>query len=317
MQTIRLHEGDTVEQSTVISMGNFDGVHMGHRILLEKLVNRAKQLRVASMVVTFEPHTREVVTGELVPRLSTPQEKQLLLEEIGIDYLVEIDFNSSVVALSKEAFQQEVLVEQLRMVEFVQGEDHRFGSTVQKKSHKKGSEVAQSPSQDTILSTAIKLYGENGVVAGSREIREHLAKGEVEAAVTMLGHPYLILAQRIRGKQIASKNGYPTLNFSTSSLDAKIIPPAGVYAAEVRYGEQKLKGCLYYGDCPTYGDRTAHFEFFSLDLVTTDPEVNEECELWLHVHIRPDRAFSSTQALVTQITKDVDTIKSYFVAGSN
>ena len=313
MQIIRLHTGDIIEQPTVVSMGNFDGVHMGHRILLEKLVNRAQQLRVASMVVTFEPHTREVVLGEKVARLSTSQEKARLLESFGVDFLVEIEFTPEYVSYSKDEFQREVLVKQLGMIEFVQGEDHRFGST----DEKKRLDTSQSGVGDTILSTAIKLYGENGVVAGSREIRAHLAKGEVEEAVTMLGHPYLIIAQRIRGEQIASKNGYPTLNFATSPLDTKIIPPAGVYAAEVRYGEQKLKGCLYYGDCPTYGNRTAHFEFFSLDLVTVDPEVNEECELWLHVHIRPDHAFSSTQALVTQITLDVETIKSYFVAGSN
>lgn len=312
MQILRLHEGDRLELSSVVTMGNFDGVHMGHRILLEKLVCRAQQKHLVSVVVTFEPHTREVVTGEEVPRLSTAREKELLLEEYGVDYLVEISFSPHYMAMGKEQFQQQVLIGQLSMKEFVSGEDHRFGNKKAESAKSTASKV-----ENAILSTAIKLYGENGVVAGSREIRDHLAKGEVEAAVTMLGHPYLIVAKRVRGKQIGSENGYPTLNFKSNPQSSKIIPPAGVYAAEVQYQGQKLKGCLYYGDCPTYGDRDLHFEFYSLDLITVDPDVDEECLLWLHKHVRLDRAFSSTQALVTQITKDVETIKRYFVAGSN
>ena len=313
MHIVRLHEGDSIKTPTVVTMGNFDGIHSGHQVLIEKLIRRAQQRRASSVVVTFEPHTREIVTGEKIARISTAGEKEILLKKYGVDYLVEIAFSPHYMAMGKDTFQQEVLVKQLGMIEFVQGEDHSFGS----KDSKKKNKVAQSGQQKDILSTAIKLYGENGVVSGSREIREHLAKGEVEAAVTMLGHPYLILAHRVRGKQIGSENGFPTLNFMTASSNSKIIPPAGIYAAEVEYQGQKLKGCLYYGDCPTYGNRELHFEFYSLDLVIVDPEVNEECALWLHKHVRPDHAFSSTQALVAQIEDDVETIKRYFVAGSN
>ena len=133
MQIIRLHEGDSIALSTVITMGNFDGVHTGHRVLLEKLVRRAQERRASSVVVTFEPHTRQVVTGEEIPRLSSAREKERLLQEFGIDFLVEIAFSPHYRAMGKEVFQQEVLVKQLGMLEFVQGEDHSCGSKNDKK----------------------------------------------------------------------------------------------------------------------------------------------------------------------------------------
>lgn len=310
MQVITLANDTQLQHPTVMTMGNFDGIHMGHRVLLEKLVSRAQQMRVSSVVVTFEPHTREVVRGDKVPRLSTLEEKVVLLEPFNIDYLVVIPFNKEIAFLGKEEFRENVLKKQLNVTEFIMGEDHRFGRN--RSSEEK--DLSFRDEKNHFSHIKIKLYGENSITAGSTEIRDFLVNGEISEAVNMLGHPYLVLGNRVRGKQIGTKLGYPTLNF-TSPPSQKIVPPAGVYVAEVEFRTVRLKGCLYYGDCPTFGERELHFEFFSLDLVEQEPEVGEVCQIWIHQFIRNEIAFESSDTLVAQIERDVKTIKNFFVKG--
>jgi riboflavin kinase/FMN adenylyltransferase len=308
LQTIYLTDETKLTHPTVATIGNFDGIHLGHKVLVEKLVLRAKQNNVSSAVVTFEPHTREVITNSTVPRLSLPAEKEHLLKEFGVDYLIIIPFTKSLAEKSKDFFTQKILKEQLNIKELVMGEDHSFGS----KTDDSKKSVPFDDEKNDIRAIRIKLYGENSITAGSTQIRELLESGNVEEAMNMLGHPYLILGTRIRGKRLGSKLGYPTLNFS-SPPSQKIVPPAGVYAAEVEYGTQRLHGCLYFGDCPTFGERDVHFEFFSLDLIQEDPVVGIECKLWLHKHIRENVTFVDSDKLVEQITKDVKAIKSHFM----
>ncbi len=308
MQVITLSESTKLVSPTVITMGNFDGVHLGHRILLEKLISRAEQQRISSVVVTFEPHTREIITGEKVGRLTTLDEKIILLGQYEIDYLVVVPFDSDVATLGKDQFRTKVLENQLNAVEFIMGEDHRFG----RNSTKSEKNLSFEDGKNDISRIIIKLYGENSITAGSTEVRNYLSKGKISDAVNMLGHPYLVLGTRVRGKHLGTELGYPTLNF-TSPPSQKMVPLPGVYVAEVEFGSSKLKGCLYYGECPTFGDREIHFEFFSLDLVEKDPFVGESCRIWIHQHIRDEQKFSNSDKLVAQITRDVKTIRNYFV----
>ncbi len=308
MQVITLSESTKLESPSVITMGNFDGVHLGHRILLEKVISRAIQQRILSVVVTFEPHTREIIKGEKVSRLTTLDEKIVLFEQYDLDYLVVIPFSAEVAFLGKEQFRTNVLVNQLNATEFIMGEDHRFG-----RNHEKSEKnLSFDEGKNDISRIIIKLYGENSINAGSTEVRNYLSKGNVSEAVNMLGHPYLVLGTRVRGEHIGTELGFPTLNF-TSPSSQKMVPPPGVYVAEVEFGSSKLKGCLYYGECPTFGDRDVHFEFFSLDLVEKDPFVGESCRIWIHQHIRDEQRFNNSDLLVAQIQRDVKIIRHYFV----
>jgi len=308
MQVLTLTSSTLIDHPTVLTMGNFDGIHLGHRILLEKLVSRAKQLRAHSVVVTFEPHTRQITNDESVPRLSTTEEKIVLLEPFGIDYLVVIPFTKEFASQERHFFRETVLAKQLNVKEFISGEDHRFG----RKDNSEEKSLSFVDEKKHFSSIKIKLYGENSVTAGSTEIRRYLSEGLIFEAVNMLGHPYLVMASRVRGKHLGTELGYPTLNFM-SPPSQKIVPPAGVYVAEVEYGFSRLKGCLYFGDCPTFGDREIHFEFFSLDLVEIDPKVGEMCRIWIHQYIRKEIAFAGREALTAQIEQDVTMIKNYFV----
>ncbi len=308
MQLLTLDESTRIDHPTVLTMGNFDGVHLGHRILLEKLVSRANQLRARSVVVTFEPHTRQVIQNEPVARLSTLEEKQALLESYGIDYLVVIPFTTAFSSLHRDHFRENVLAKQLNVKEFIAGEGHRFG----RKNDSDEKNLSFDDEKKHFSSIKIKLYGENSGTANSTEIRKYLSEGQISDAVNMLGHPYLVLANRVRGKQIGTELGYPTLNFMTPPSQ-KSVPPSGVYVAEVEFNSTRLKGCLYYGDCPTFGDREIHFEFFALDVIESEPEVGEMCRIWIHQFIRREIAFAGKEELTAQIEQDVKMIKNYFV----
>jgi len=304
MQTIYYSEETKISDQTVAALGNFDGVHNGHRVLIEKVVSRAKQLRVKSCIITFEPHTREVVQKSCVIKLTTTAEKLILLEKLGVDICVVIPFDQKILEMPKDEFQSKILQKQLNCAEFISGENQMYGN-LQKNPH---SCCGKNDFPDAVIS----LYGENNVVVSSTEIRKLLLSARIDEAVNLLGHPYLITGTRIRGKQLGTVLGYPTLNFTSPSVMEKIVPPSGVYVAEVEYGKYSLRGCLYYGDCPTFGNRELHIEFFSLDEIASDPAVDGECALWLHRFIRHDKKFDSQKELVEQISADVEIIKRYF-----
>jgi riboflavin kinase/FMN adenylyltransferase len=150
------------------------------------------------------------------------------------------------------------------------------------------------------------------MIASSTAIRGLIDESGIDEAVAMLGHPYLILAQRISGVKTGSSLGFPTLNFKTPSSQ-KVIPPPWIYAAIVEFGGVKLRGALYYGNCPTFTNRDFHFEFHSLDTVVQDPELQTEVALWLYRFIREDHLFSSERLLVEQIKKDILIIQQFFL----
>lgn len=309
MQKIYYEKGLKLSGQTVVALGNFDGVHNGHRVLIEKVISRAKQLRAKSCIVSFEPHTREVIEKSCVIKLTTTAEKMLLFENLGVDICVIIPFDENFAKMPKSEFQREILQKQLNCVEFISGENQHYGN-------KKSANLQKNPhsydGKNDFSDAVISLYGENNTIVSSTEIRKLLLAARVDEAVNLLGHPYLIMGTRIRGKQLGSVLGYPTLNFTSPSVMEKIVPPSGVYVAEVSYGKYSLRGCLYYGDCPTFGNRELHIEFFSLDKIISDPAVGGECALWLHRFIRRDLKFNSQKELVEQINADVEIIKRYF-----
>jgi len=314
MQKIYYEKSTKLSEQTIVALGNFDGVHNGHRVLIEKVVSRAKQLRAKSCIVTFEPHTREIIEKSCVIKLTTTAEKLLLFENLGVDICVIIPFNEYLSKMPKSEFQSEILQKQLNCKEFISGENQKYGnnSGLFANYGKKQENSLNDTGKNYFPDAVISLYGENNIVVSSTEIRKLLLAAHVDEAVNLLGHPYLIMGTRIRGKQLGSVLGYPTLNFTSPSVMEKIVPPSGVYVAQVQYGKYSLNGCLYYGDCPTFGNRELHIEFFSLDEIVSDPMVGGECALWLHRFIRHDEKFNSQQELVLQIKTDVEIIKRYF-----
>lgn len=292
----------------VVSVGNFDGLHNGHQFLIRTVCERARYHGVKAVVVTFEPHTRAFLYPEKTPPLLTNfDEKALLLRQFGVDYLVCLRFDQNLAGLSPSDFVETVLIGQLNAIEWVMGENHTFGK------NRAGAQnfLHNSMSKNHFMMFTVRLHMENEAVASSTAIRTFIGERRIEEAVTMLGHPYLILAERIRGMRKGIELGYPTLNFKCPPSQ-KVIPPAGVYAAEVEFGEFRYCGALYYGNCPTYENRDFHFEFHSLEPLQCDPEIGSKAALWLWRHIRQEMSFASETLLVEHIKQDIDTIKRFF-----
>jgi riboflavin kinase/FMN adenylyltransferase len=294
--------------SCVVTVGNFDGVHKGHAMLMAEIVKRARSRGVASAVVTFEPHTRVILNPDLpTERLTTFDEKVHLIERCGVDYLVCMKFTPELSRESPESFVASVLANQLHSVEWVMGEGHGIG-----KDRSGGKNFLRTVlGKYHIIPFTADLLKNDDAIISSTQVRVQIVKGRLSDAVAMLGHPYLISVERIQGLKVGSQLGFPTLNFSRPTSQ-KVVPPPGVYAAELEYKGCVQTGALYFGDCPTFTGRSVHFEFHAFEHEKPFPDIGENAKLWLGDFIRADRTFSTTGELVAQIENDVKTIQNFF-----
>jgi riboflavin kinase / FMN adenylyltransferase len=309
MNVFRAVDGYRDEKRCVVSVGNFDGVHRGHAGLVDEVVARARSAGLASTIVTFEPHTRAVVEpGRPQPILSTLEEKAILLGQRGVENLVVIDFDDTFRRLSAAEFAGRILKERLGAAQWVMGAGHTFGRD---RAGNKNS-LHTIVSENDISLITVKLLADGEHVVSSTGLRGLITRGELARAVEILGHPYLVAARHVRGKGVGRTLGFPTLNFQRPPSE-KVLPPAGVYAAHLQRESKKLPGALYFGTCPTFDAREAHFEFYLFSAGFEEPTVGDTAELWIHRHVRPDRAFANAAELVAQMDKDVVQIKHFFV----
>lgn len=292
----------------VVSVGNFDGVHIGHQFLIDVVARHAKQRKIKSAILTFEPHTRCVLNPETPLFLLTSfREKAYLIEKMGIDYLVRIPFTVKMSRQTPEQFISSVLVNRMHAVEWVMGKGHGVGRVDE------GSKniLHNVLSKYHIIPFITDLLKQAKTVVSSTVIRIHISSGRIVEAIEMLKHPYVIATTRIEGVKVGSQLGFPTLNFLRPPSQ-KVLPPPGVYAAELEYNGNVHAGALYYGDCPTFRNRTVHFEFHALSNRGAFPDIGDEARLLVHTFLRKDRFFPTSGELAAQIKEDIKTIKIFF-----
>jgi riboflavin kinase/FMN adenylyltransferase len=308
MKILSLHDQVPRDESTVVSVGNFDGIHRGHQLLIDEMIEYARKKGCKTALVTFEPHTRLALYPEL-PHflLTTFDEKAILLKKSGIDYLLKIPFTQEFSQHSPDTFLKEVLINKLNMTDWFMGEGHSIGKD--RSGGKKFLHEAMSKYHINIFTE--NLMSKNDLVISSTQIRKFISEASISEAVEMLGHPYLIKAERASGLKIGTQIGVPTLNFHRP-VQQKVIPPPGVYAAELEFRNVKLTGALYYGDCPTFENREAHLEFHALEFGGQQPDIGESSSIWLHKFIRNDQTFKSVDDLVLQMKIDIETIRTFF-----
>jgi riboflavin kinase/FMN adenylyltransferase len=299
-------------QKAVVTVGNFDGIHRGHARLIARAVGLARDIGATAVAVAFEPHTRSVVYPELSTMLlTTLREKSALMAEMGVERLFLARFDEKFRMMGQDEFIEKVIVGKLRAAAWVMGEGHRVGR--EGGGEKKNLHFACGKYHISTFSEPPELCG--GAMASSTRIRGLVSEGRLREAHEMLGRPYLVMAERARGLRIAGeKLGCPTINFKAPGPE-KVLPPTGVYAAELETGGNRLRGALYFGDCPTYEGREAHFEFHALDFGngnTAEPGAGENARLWLYERIRPGIAFPNEDALKAQIALDINEIKKIF-----
>lgn len=297
-----VHRGiDTVLPLTnaVVTSGTFDGVHRGHQTILARLTEIARSSAGESVVLTYWPHPRTVVSNDSqnLRLLSTLDEKTALLDGVGIDHLVVIPFTRSFSELTSEEFIRQVLIEKVGTKKLVIGYDHRFGRDreggfdyIRAHQAEYGFEVEEIPRQDV-----------EAVGVSSSKIRTALAEGNITTANRFLGRLYSLTGTIVKGQQLGRTIGFPTANMQVDD-PVKLIPANGVYAVEVEYKNQTLGGMLNIGLRPTVGGTVQTIETYIFDF---DTDIyGEHLTLKFREFLRPEQKFPGLPALVAQLKVD-------------
>ena len=295
----RLNKFGVAHPGSVATLGVFDGIHLGHRAILDRLVRLARRRRHDSVVITFDPPPQAVLGPRGQARfLTSLQEKEAIFEKAGIDVLAVIKFSRAVAAMAAGDFVRRILVGQLRASHIICGSDCGFGrgrsgslALLREMGRGCGFGVTEVRplrlAGATISSTAIKLL---------------ISRGEVELAGRMLGRPYRIEGTVAKGQGIGRAIGYPTLNVRPG-YRPKLLPRNGSYAAEARIGRRTHRGLLYVGTRPTVGRGLGpRVEFHALE-GRPDPDA-KNIVLQLYKYIRPEWRFSGLDQLRRAIGSD-------------
>ena len=290
---------------SVITIGTFDGVHVGHRAIIKRLVSSAKEEGLVSVLLTFFPHPRMVLQKDSdIKLINTLAEKKQLLQEIGLDYFVVEPFTYEFSRLTALQYVRDILVGQLKAKKIIIGYDHRFGRNrnadiqdLKKYGVEFGFEVEEISAQQL-----------NEVSVSSTKIRKALAKGAIDTANTYLGYPFSITGTVTKGKALGRTIGYPTANLHVSQT-YKLIPKNGVYVVKALIDNTLTYGITSIGTNPTVGGTAKSIETFFLD--THTDLYDKHLQLYFLEHIREEATFNNLEDLKKAIQKDEAFARNY------
>lgn len=288
------------DPASVITVGSFDGLHCGHRIILEELKHAARQREASATVVTFEPHPQLVVQRNPqtpIQILSTLAEKLELLQECGIDRIVAIPFTQEFSQTSSEKFVREILHATLGMQAIIIGHDHSFGKN-------REGDVATLTSLGKTLNfevTDLPPFACDGTVVSSTRIRQALFAGEIEKANAWLGSTYRFTGKIVRGEGRGRTIGVPTANLEPVHAH-KLIPANGVYAVRVKVQEKFFGGMMNIGMRPTFNGNSRSLEVHVFDFA--HEIYNEFVEVHFLARLRAEKKFDAIDDLKAQLQLD-------------
>jgi riboflavin kinase/FMN adenylyltransferase len=285
----------------VVTIGNFDGVHLGHRQILEETVKKARQGQGVSLAFIFDPHPLRFLKQEKSPPLlTTLSQKVRLIQNLGIDFLLCAAFDKEMLRLSPRRFAREVLVEKLQVREIVEGSGFTFGN------NRTGTaETLCQLGQELGFRVTISEYVQaGGETISSSRIRKMIPLGRVGEAAELLGHPYFIEGRVVEGNKRGKKLGFPTANLASEN---ELSPRVGVYASWVNHRSQLYPGVTNVGYCPTFGEGALTVETFILDF--QQDIYGENISLYFMKRLRNEMKFNGPNALVQQMGQDVENAK--------
>ncbi len=289
-----------------VTIGNFDGVHLGHQLLFEEVVQRASRCQGTSVAMTFDPHPLQVLRPEGIKLISTCDQKAELIEHAGLDVLVIIPFSMKFAGIKADFFVDEILLKTIGVKELVVGYDYAFGKGrggniefLRKQGDEKGFAV-----------TVVEAHYENDMLVSSTKVRELVSEGRMADARILLGRYYQIRGEVQLGKQRGGKEiGFPTANLHIDRED--LIPRMGVYVCQVICEGKCYGGVLNIGVNPTFGEdrlvAETHIFDFDQDIYGKPIKVN------LLRFLRGEQKFSGITELSAQIAKDVEQAKEILV----
>ncbi|MBA5793617.1 bifunctional riboflavin kinase/FAD synthetase [Flavobacterium sp. xlx-214] len=285
-------------QKTIVTLGTFDGMHIGHQAILNKLKLQKKLGDYKTLVLTFFPHPRMVLKSDTqILLLNTIEERIKLIADFGIDYLVVQEFTQDFANLSAEEFVKNVLVDQFNIDKIIIGYDHRFGKNRSADIH----DLIEFGKKYHFNVEQISAEELDHVSISSTKIRKALNEGNVSLAKTYLGYPYPLTGKVVSGKQLGRTIGYPTANIQIQE-DYKLIPAIGVYVVGVTVLGENYYGMLSIGTNPTVGgvDKTIEVYIFNFDKTIYD----EEITVRFLTKIRDEEKFASVDLLIEALKED-------------
>jgi len=292
-------------EKTFVTIGTFDGVHFGHKEIINKLVDDAKLAGKKSVLLTFFPHPRMVLQKDTtIALINTIKERTALLEKTGLDYLIIHPFSIAFSRLTALDFVRDLLVAQLNISKLIIGYDHHFGKNregnieqLTEYSHTYGFSVKEIPAQDI-----------DDVSVSSTKIRSALAAGNLKTANRYLGSPFMLSGKVVNGKKLGGQIGFPTANIDILE-DYKLIPKTGVYIVQSKIDNKTIFGMMNIGNRPTVSGThqtiEVHFFDFNNDLYDTFLTIE------LLFFLRDEHKFDTIESLILQLKKDEQTARDY------
>jgi riboflavin kinase/FMN adenylyltransferase len=287
----------------VITLGNFDGVHLGHQKIFERVKEEALKIHGEAVVITFEPHPLKVLSHPHCPPLLTPfRKKMILIEKSGIETVLCIEFSLAFSEISPSEFVKNILVEKMNARKIIVGYNYHFGKG-------KSGDVKTLKNISKLFDVEVEVIEaltiDHTLVSSSR-IRELIKNGDVEKASKLLGRDYPIIGRVVEGAKRGHTLGFPTANLEISD---ELYPKIGVYAVEVIWNRQLFKGVANIGLNPTFPPVQARKEgHFSLEvyILNFNQDIyGEEIEVNFKKRIRDEIRFEAPSDLVAQIKKDI------------
>lgn len=292
-------------KKTIVTIGTFDGVHVGHKKILERITHSAETLHCESLVLTFFPHPRMVLhENSEMKQLNTIDEKSSLLEMAGIDNLIIHPFDKDFSRLTAEDFVKQVLIEKFNLKKIIIGHDHRFGRNrtadiddLMVFGQTYGFEVEQISAEEI-----------DDVAISSTKIRNALLEGNTSLATEYLGYNYILTGTVVKGKQLGRTIGFPTANIQIQE-DYKLIPKSGVYIVQSSVENKTVFGMMNIGTNPTVNGTTQTIEVHFFDFEGN--LYGQKITIALLKRIRSEEKFESFEALKDQLMTDKETALSF------
>jgi len=287
------------DPNTVLTIGTFDGIHLGHQEILKKLFERSRFHKGRNILITFYPHPRKVISKTYdLKILSTPNEKAVILEKMGLENLFVINFTREFSQQSPTEFYKNFVINKIGLKEIVIGYDHKFG-----KEREGTSETLKSLGKEFNFDISmVDGYEYEGETISSTKIRNAIIDGDIKKANSFLGRTYSFSGAVISGDKRGRLLGYPTANIKIDDND-KLLPGLGIYAAEVVIDNQKYAGLLSIGKRPTFYDNGAivpEVYIYNFDKNIYDKRITVK----VLDKIRKEEKFTSPEELIVQMNKD-------------
>lgn len=296
---------------SVAAIGNFDGVHLGHREILSSVVADARARNALAVAVTFEPHPEQFLRPDRAPKLITPLDERLrLLADTGVDAVVVLRFDAALAGLAPREFVERILVAALNTNSIHEGRNFHFGRGATAGID----ELADFGREFGFEVNAHQAVRVHGLEVSSSAIRAVVAEGDLRRARWMLGRPFAVLSTQARGRGVGSKLLVPTVNLA--EYDG-LLPAIGVYVTRLRVAGRAFEAVTNVGNRPTFegvgfGVETHILNFEPVELGHKESSVDTPLELEFLLRLRGERKFPSPEALKEQIMKDVARAKKYF-----